>query len=56
MSIIINKKDIILKPSLLTIGEGLHTSKWIKSNGEKETKILWLKGKIENFTSLNPLQ
>jgi hypothetical protein len=28
----------------------------IKSNGEEENKILWLKGKIKNFTSLYSLQ
>ena len=37
-------------------GEGPHTSEWIKSNGEDETKILRLKGKAENFASLHPLQ
>jgi hypothetical protein len=37
-------------------GEGPHTLEWIKSNGEEETKILWLKGKAGNFISLHPLQ
>jgi hypothetical protein len=36
--------------------EGLLTSEWIKSNGEEEIKIFWLKGKAENFASLHPLQ
>jgi len=36
--------------------EGPHISRWIKSNGEEEIEILWLKGKMENFTSLHPLR
>jgi hypothetical protein len=32
----------------MTTREGPYTSEWIKSNEEKETKILWLKGKVEN--------
>ena len=40
----------------MATGEGPHTLEWIKSNGEEETKILWLKGKTENFASLYPLQ
>jgi hypothetical protein len=31
-------------------------NKWIKSKGEEETKILRLKGKVENFSSLHLLQ
>jgi hypothetical protein len=38
-SVIINKINIILT-LIMAIGEGSHTSKWIKSNGEEETKIL----------------
>jgi hypothetical protein len=37
-------------------GEGPYISEWIKLNGEEETEILRLKGKVENFTSLHPLQ
>ena len=40
----------------MAIGEGIHTSEWIKSKGEEETEIIQLKGKAENFTSLHPLQ
>ena len=40
----------------MAIGEGPHTSEWIKSNGEEETEILRLKGKAKNFVSLHPLQ
>ena len=40
----------------MATGEGPYTSKQIKSNGEKETKILRLNGKAENFASLHPLQ
>jgi hypothetical protein len=52
---IINKRDIILRPSFVATGEDPHTLEWIKSNGEEETKILRLKGKIKNFVSLHPL-
>ena len=37
-------------------GEGRYTSEWIKSNEEKEIKILLLKGKAKNFTNLYSLQ
>jgi hypothetical protein len=40
----------------VAIEEGSYTSKWIKSNGKEETKILQLKSKTENFVSLHPLQ
>ena len=40
----------------MAIGEGPHTLEWIKSKGEEETKILWLKGKTENFINLHSLQ
>jgi hypothetical protein len=36
----------------MTIEEDPYTLEWIKSNGEEETKILWLKGKVKNFASL----
>jgi len=36
--------------------EGPHTLEWIKSNGEEEAKILWLKGKTKKIVSLHPLQ
>ena len=39
----------------MPIGEGPHTSKWIKSNGEEEIEILRLKVKAENFANLHPL-
>jgi hypothetical protein len=32
-----------------------HISEWIKSNGEEETEILWLKSKANFFASLHPL-
>jgi len=53
---IINKRDIILRPSFCGNRRRSHTLEWIKSNGEEETEIFWLKGKAENFTSLHPLQ
>jgi len=40
----------------MATGEGPHTLEWIKSNRKEETKILWLKGKTENFINLHPLQ
>jgi hypothetical protein len=40
----------------MATGKGPHTSEWIKSNGEKETEIVQLKGKVENFVSSHPLQ
>ena len=35
--------------------EGPHSSEWIKSKGKKETEILRLKVKAENFANLHPL-
>jgi hypothetical protein len=55
MSMIINKINIISRPFFMEIKESPHTLKWIKSNEEEETKILWVKGKAENLTSLHPL-
>jgi hypothetical protein len=52
---IINKKTYYRDPSFVATGKGLHTLEWIKLNGEKETEILRLKGKVENFVSLHLL-
>jgi hypothetical protein len=40
----------------MAIWESPYTSEWIKSNEKEKTKILWLKGKVENIISLHPLQ
>ena len=52
---IINKWNIISRHSFMATREGLFISGWIKSNGEEEIEILWLKGKTETFASLHPL-
>jgi hypothetical protein len=51
MSMIINKRNIISRPFFY----GNKRRSPIYQNEEEETKILWLKSKAENLTSLHPL-
>ena len=52
---IINKINIILRPSFMETRKGPYTSEWIKSNGEEKIEILQLKSKAKIFVSLHPL-